>query len=105
MRGRGGRDVQERLAAVAHRYRAPLLNQGTETFYLGIEAIAEIRILLPEIIGYDRIARRLGIGQEYAQVLVDLSGVGRALRIQQPHGLFLVGIATCRERRRSRLPQ
>jgi hypothetical protein len=79
VRGNRDSDMQQGFGTIAHQYCAAPFDQGWKTVDLGVEPAAKIGILLSKIVGHDRSARRLGVGQKHAEIFVDLGGIRRAI--------------------------
>ena len=94
VRSRCGRNMQQRLGAVAHRHRATFLDQGSEPVNFGFEQAANGRIVPRKILGHHRFAgRAVSLGQEDAQIFVHLRGAGERQGSTELRRLALVGFA------------
>ena len=90
-RGRG-RDVQQRLGAVSGRHRPAAFDQGADAEGFGLEQAADDRIVVDEFFRHHRLARRtVGLGEEHAEIGLDLCGAGEYQGFAQPAGVVLIG--------------
>jgi hypothetical protein len=81
VRRRRGRDMQQRLGAVADRHGAAPLDQGPDAQAFRVEQAADGRIVVAEFLRHHRFARRaIGFGQEHAEIFIDLRAAGENQR-------------------------
>ena len=91
---RGGRDMKQRLGAVARHHGAAAFDQGQDSTGFRFNQPADGRIVVAEFLRHHRFARRaIGFGEEYAEILVDLRSAGEHQRAAQPRRLVLIGLA------------
>ena len=104
VRRRGGGDVQQRLGAVAGRHRAAPLDQGADANAFRLERARQRRMAVAELLGQHRFARRALLGQEHAEIFVDLRGPGKGQRVAEPFRMVLFGPVAGIEHRGDVLP-
>ena len=104
IRCRRGRDVQQRLGAVADRHGAAPLDQGADALTLPLEQIGDDRIVVSKLLGHHRLARRAFIGKENAEIFVHLRAAGKDQCLAKLRGLVLIGFASGIEHRSDVLP-
>ena len=93
IRRRRGRDLQQRLvrSRVVTARRRSISGPMRRLSDSNSRAIAGL--LSAEFLGHHRFARRALVGEEHAEIVVDLRGSGRRQRLAQPRRLVLVGLA------------
>ena len=104
IRRRGGGNVQQRLGAVAGRHRAAPLDQGADASAFRPESARQRRMAVAEPLGQNRFARRPIVGQEHAEIFVDLRGPGSGERGAEPFRMVLFGLVAGIEHRGNVLP-
>lgn len=72
VRGGGGGDMQEGGGPVAHGHGAALLDQSVKTLRLVLEQAGHGRIVIAKLLGQHRLARQLFVGEEDAEIGIDL---------------------------------
>ncbi len=98
VRGGRGRDVQQGRGAVAHGHRAALLDQSAEALRLVLEQAGDGWVVIAKLLGQHRLARQLFVGEEDAEIGIDLCGAGKHLGLAEATGLVVVGLAAVFQR-------
>src|SRR3954470_21459753 len=73
------RDMQQGGGAVPHGHRTALLDQPTDALRLVLEQAGDGRVVIAELLGQHRLARQLFVGQENAEIGIDLRAAGKHL--------------------------
>ncbi len=94
-----GRDMQQRLGAVAGDDCAALLDQGSEPHDFILEQACNGRICVAKPFGQHGFAGLLVPGEKHAEIFVDLRGAGKSQRGAQLIRLLQVGLAAAVEGR------